>query len=85
MNKNFLVLSLLFYSLVTQAIFEDCHDRIIKYKVLALVTGGTLQKDMVLSFDYQGTEDDTHAVIQECEKNGYELVETKHIKLLTAP
>lgn len=82
MKKNLLILAFLCSYQPIQAIFEDCHDRIIKYTVLALVNPNDLQKDLVLSFDYHDKEtDDTYAITQECARNGYELVTVKHIKV----
>lgn len=88
MNKTPLILGFLFCPIATSlAIFEDCHDRIFRYKVLALVTSLSIQKDMVLSFDHQGqsASDDTHAIAQECAQKGYELVKVKYLKVTQRP
>lgn len=87
MNKApILMIGLLMCHLTTQAIFEDCHDRVFKYKVLAIVTALSLPKDIELSFDLQDPiDDDQHAVAQECVRHGYELVKTKDIKVIQRP
>lgn len=85
MNKLLVIAFLCSYQ-PTQAIFEDCHDRIIKYTVLALVNQTDLQKDLVLNFDYHDKEnDDTYAITQECARNGYELVSVKHVRVEQRP
>ncbi|GMU19833.1 MAG: hypothetical protein AMXMBFR12_10240 [Candidatus Babeliales bacterium] len=86
MNKMTLMGLLLCTFITTLAIIEGDHSQIIRYKVLALVTTGMLEKDIVLSFDHQKETDDVaHAITQECARHGYELGATKHITLSQRP
>lgn len=86
MKKTWWALTLLCSYQQTSPIFEGCHDRIIKYTVLALITGNPIQKQLVLDFDHCDQQHvDDHALAQQCAQRGYELIEANHIRLIQRP
>lgn len=86
MKKTWWALTLLCTSQQTTPVFEGCHDRMVKYTVLAIITGQNTQKPLVLDFDHRDEQPvDNHALAHQCALRGYEFIEATHIKLIQRP